>query len=152
MSTPVTKGKYGFAITAFLSVCVLASCVSAFDYTKKHLDPLAATAPDIAGLVMGYARHHPQKATELDDVELVREAAAFRDAMTPEPDNYLDPYKHVLVRGTISGIILVCTKKGDRALFEDARCTDALDRAYYANNEKPACVFSIEVEKVCPVR
>jgi hypothetical protein len=110
-------------------------------YTDETMQPLAATANDLARAVMLYAEDHPAEAASLDDQELVQRATAF------DP-NLLKPYEGLVVRGTADGIILVCTSDGKRGLFEDAECSDKVDKLIYTDINAP-CEFTLKSETVC---
>jgi len=105
------------------------------------MQPLAATANDLARAVMRFAMDHPKEAVLLDDQELVRQATAF-DPML------LESYKGLVVRGTVDGVILVCTGDGKRGLIEDAECTDIVDKLLYLENNAP-CEFTLKPEIIC---
>lgn len=106
------------------------------------MQPLAATAADLARAVMRFAKENPEKAALLNDRELVQQATAFDPKL-------IEPYKGLVVRGTIDGVILVCSGDGRRGLFEDAECTDKVDRILWVENNAP-CEFTLKLEKVCP--
>ena len=141
-------GAVGLAIVAIVGV---SGCCAA-GLEQKHLDPMAAAAPDMAGLVAVYIRRNPDEAQNLDDVELVKAAAAYRDGLTPDDDtdNYMTTYEGALVRGTRDGVILVCSTDRQIAYFEDARCTPKLDKDYYLKGQAPACDFTLDVAAICP--
>lgn len=111
-------------------------------YNDETMQPMAATASDLARAVMRFAKDNPEKAALLDDQELVRQATAFDPKL-------LEPYKGLVVRGTIDGVILVCTGDGRRGLFEDAECTDRVDKPLWSENNAP-CEFTLKSETVCP--
>ena len=111
-------------------------------YTDEKMQPLAATATDLARAVMRFAKNNPGEAASLDDQELVRRATAF------DP-NLLESYKGLVVRGTVDGIILVCTGDGRRGLFEDAECSDKVDKPVWPDKSAP-CAFTLKVESICP--
>jgi hypothetical protein len=111
-------------------------------YTDEKMQPLAATATDLARAVIRFAKNNPGEAASLDDQELVRRATAF------DP-NLLESYKGLVVRGTVDGVILVCTGDGKRGLFEDAECSDKVDKPVWADNNAP-CEFTLKLETVCP--
>ena len=111
-------------------------------YNDERMQPLAATAGDLARAVMRFSNNNPAQAALLDDQELVRQATAYDPKL-------LEPYKDFVVRGTADGVILVCTGDGRRALLEDAECSDKVDRQLWSDNDAP-CQFTIELETVCP--
>jgi hypothetical protein len=111
-------------------------------YTDETMQPLAATASDLARAVMLYAEDHPAEAALLNDQELVRRATAF------DP-NLLKPYQGLVVRGTADGVILVCTGNGMRGLIEDAECSDKVDKLMWSDTNAP-CQFTLKPESVCP--
>jgi len=111
-------------------------------YTDEMMQPLAATASDLARAVMRFAKNNPAEAASLDDRELVRRATAF------DP-NLLESYKGLVVRGTVDGVILVCTGDGRRGLFEDAECSDKLDKPVWLDHDVP-CEFTLKLATVCP--
>lgn len=121
-------------------VTISACCTK--DYTDERMQPLAATASDLARSVMRFAKNNPAEAVSLDDQELVRRATAF------DP-NLLKSYKGLVVRGTVDGVILVCTCDGRRGLFEDAECSDRVDKLSWSDNKAP-CQFTLKSETVCP--
>ena len=111
-------------------------------YTDEMMQPLAATASDLARAVMRFAKNNPSEAALLDDQELVRRATAF-------DSNLLESYKGLVVRGTVDGVILVCTGDGRRGLFEDAECSDKVDKPVWPDKSAP-CAFTLKVESTCP--
>lgn len=131
-------------ITAILLLGGILITVSACRkvYTDETMQPLAATASDLARAVMRFAMDHPKEAALLDDQELVRQATAFDQKL-------LEPYKGLIVRGTVDGVILVCTADGRRGLIEDAECTDIVDKLLWLENTAP-CKFTLKPEIVCP--
>jgi hypothetical protein len=126
-------------ITIFL-FGALVSAISACATVSKDekYSPLAATAGDLARAVMRFAREHPAEAGSLDDRELVRRATAY------DPE-LLGPYDGLVVRGTVDGIILVCTCDGKTGLFEDAECTDIVDKIVWSDENAP-CRFTLKCE------
>ncbi|MFZ2630355.1 MAG: hypothetical protein WA081_01795 [Desulfosalsimonadaceae bacterium] len=111
-------------------------------YTNETMQPLAATASDLARAVMRFAKENPSEAASLDDRELVRRATAY------DPD-LLKPYDGLVVRGTADGVILVCSGDGERGLLEDAECTDIVDNLMWSDINAP-CQFTLKPEIVCP--
>jgi len=111
-------------------------------YTDEMMQPLAATASDLARAVMQFAKNNPEEAASLDDQELVRRATALDPKL-------LESYKGFVVRGTIDGVILVCTGEGRRGLFEDAECSDKVDKLLWSDNNAP-CQFTLKPETACP--
>ena len=111
-------------------------------YTHEMMQPLAATASDLARSVMQFAKNNPAEAALLDDQELVRRATAF------DP-NLLESYKGYVVRGTVDGVILVCTGDGGRGLLEDAECSDKVDKLLWSDYNAP-CQFTLKPETACP--
>lgn len=105
---------------------------------NERYQPLAATASDLARAVMRYADEHPAEAGSVDDRELVRRATAYDPKL-------LEPYNGLVVRGTVDGVILVCSPDGRRGLFEDAECTDKVDRLLWPNQDAP-CRFTLKCE------
>jgi hypothetical protein len=125
-----------------LIVTISGGCAHTYTtYTDETMQPLAATASDLARAVMHYAEDHPAEAASLDDQQLVERATAF------DP-NLLKPYNGLVVRGTADGIILVCTSDGKRGLFEDAECSDKVDKKIWSDSEAP-CQFTLDIETVC---
>lgn len=134
-----------FLRTTALLLCglfLVTTSACAQHYTNETVGPLAATASDLARAVMGFAKKYPAEAATLDDQELVRQATAF------DP-NLLESYKGYVVRGTVDGIILVCTIDGKRGLFEDAECSDIIDKPVWSDKNAP-CQFTLKLETVCP--
>jgi len=127
-------------LCGILTVTISGCCTP--KYTDERMQPLAVTASDLARAVMRYAEDHPAEAASLDDQQLVERAAAF------DP-NLLKPYEGLVVRGTADGIILVCTSDGKRGLFEDAECSDKVDKLIWSDIDAP-CQFSLKTETVCP--
>ena len=124
------------------AVVLLTTSACAKDFTDTTMQPLAATASDLARSVMRFAKNNPSEAASLDDQELVRRATAF------DP-NLLESYKGLVVRGTVDGVILVCTGDGRRGLFEDAECSDKVDKPIWPDKTAP-CAFTLKVETTCP--
>lgn len=124
-----------------IALITLSACAKGC-YTDEKMQPLAATATDLARAVMQFAKNNPGEVAALDDQELVRRATAF------DP-NLLESYKGLVVRGTVDGIILVCTGDGRRGLFEDAECSDKVDKPVWANKNMP-CEFTLRLATVCP--
>lgn len=112
------------------------------NYSDEMMGPKAATAADLARAVIWFAKKNPAEVASLDDQELVRRATAF------DP-NVLRIYEGLVVRGTVDGIILVCTGDGTRGLFEDAECTPRVDRPVWADSNIP-CQFTLKTEVICP--
>lgn len=106
------------------------------------MEPMAATAPGLARPVIRFAKNNFAEAASLDDRELVRRATVY------DP-NLLKPYNGFVVRGTVDGIILVCTGDGRRGLFEDAECSDVLDKKVWSDNNA-LCQFTLKLETACP--
>jgi len=111
-------------------------------YPDERMQPLAATAGDLARAVMLFAKKNPEQAAALDDRELVKQATAY------DP-HLLESYKGLVVRGTPDGVILVCTCDGMRGLIEDAECSDKVDKPVWADSAAP-CRFTLKPEIVCP--
>lgn len=129
-----------FLLCGLILVSISGCC--AHKYTDETMQPLAATASDLARAVMRFTQDNPAEAALLDDGELVRRATAF------DP-NLLKPYEGLAVRGTADGIILVCTSDGKRGLFEDAECSDKVDRIVWSDINA-LCQFTLKTEMVCP--
>lgn len=129
--------------TSLLCAIALVTASACVQYNSdEKIQPLAATASDLARAVIHFAKDHPAEAPLLDDQELVRRATAF------DP-HLLDPYKGFVVRGTVDGIILVCTADGRRGLFEDAECSDKVDKPTWSDPNAP-CRFTLNLEIACP--
>lgn len=126
-------------ITILLSAALITtiSACATIDQDQR-LQPLAATASDLARAVMRFAKEHPMKAASLDDQELVRRATAYDPRL-------LEPYAGLVVRGTVDGVILVCEGDGKRGLFEDAECTDIVDKILWLE-KNPPCQFTLKCE------
>jgi hypothetical protein len=122
-----------------LSVALIATISACATVDKdQSYQPLAATAGDLARAVMRFANQHPTEAAALDDQELVRRATAYDPRL-------LEPYAGLVVRGTVDGVILVCEGDGKTGLFEDAECTDMVDRILWLD-EHPPCQFTLKCE------
>lgn len=131
------------AITISFCGCILAATLGcARPYTSEEMQPLAATATDLARAVMRYAAANPNEAALLDDQALVRRATAYDPKL-------LEPYDGLVVRGTADGVILVCTSDGKVALIEDAECTDKVDKLLWPEGNVP-CQFSLKLDTLCP--
>lgn len=113
----------------------------ATEYTDAEMEPLAATASDVARAVRYYVRKHSDEAVTLTDQELVKQATAH------DP-NLLAPYGDFVVMGTVQGIVLVCTKDQSRGLIEDAECTDKVDGMNWRNVNTP-CSYTLDIAVVC---
>ena len=127
--------------TTMILLCVaLIAAISACATTNKdqRFQPLAATASDLARAVMRFAQEHPQEAASIDDQELVRQATA-------DDPKLLEPYAGLVVRGTVDGVILVCEGDGKRGIFEDAECTDIVDKILWSDRNPP-CQFTLSCE------
>lgn len=130
-------------VTAILLCGILLTTFGcAKDYTNEKMQPMAATASDLARTVMLFAKKNPAKAALLDDRDLVRQATAFDPKL-------LESYKGFVVRGNVDGVILVCTGDGRRGLFEDIECTDKVDKLTWSEHNAP-CQFTLKAETVCP--
>lgn len=132
--------KTGAFLLCGIMIVTISGCWT-HTYTDETMQPLAATANDLARAVMLYAKDHPAEAALLDDQELVQRATAF------DP-NLLKPYEGLMVRGTAEGIILVCTSDGKRGLIEDAECSDKVDRLIWSDINAP-CQFTLNPETIC---
>lgn len=127
------------AINILLSAALITTISTCAAINKdQRLQQLAATASDLARAVMRFAKEHPVEAASLDDQELVRRATAY-DPML------LEPYAGLVVRGTVDGVILVCEGDGKRGLFEDAECTDIVDKILWSD-KNPPCQFTLKCE------
>jgi hypothetical protein len=139
-----TTGKaaldYGRKAVMILLSAAFVATISACATVDKDqkFQPLAATASDLARAVMRFAKEHPMEAASLDDRELVRQATAY-DPML------LEPYAGLVVRGTVDGVILVCDGDGKSGLFEDAECTDIVDKMLWSDKNAP-CRFTLKCE------
>ena len=128
-------------VVLLCGIALVTTSACARNYTDETMQPLAATASGLARAVMRFAKNNPEAAA-LDDQELVRQATAF-DA------DLLAPYQGLVVRGTVDGVILVCTGDGRRGLFEDAECSDRVDKPLWPNKNAP-CQFTLTSETACP--
>jgi hypothetical protein len=136
------RSSLSVLLIGILLVSISACVICRKTYTDETMQPLAATASDLARAIMRFAKNNPEKAASLDDQELVRQATAFDPKL-------LEPYKGLVVRGTVDGVILVCTGDGRRGLFEDAECTDEVDRPLWSDENAP-CQFTLNPRTVCP--
>jgi hypothetical protein len=121
------------------SGCITPGCEGT--YTNESLQPLAATSGDLARAVMKFVEEHPGEAAALNDRDLVIKATAYDEML-------LKPYAKLVVRGRADGVILVCTCDGKRGLFEDAECTDTVDRMVWTDENAP-CEFTLKTETLC---
>jgi hypothetical protein len=127
------------AVMILLSAALVATlCACATVDKDQRYQPLAATAGDLARAVMRFANQHPTEAAALDDQELVRQATAYDPRL-------LEPYAGLVVRGTVDGVILVCEGDGKTGLFEDAECTDIVDKILWLD-KNPPCRFTLKCE------
>lgn len=127
-------------MVVWMFLIILCGCATV--YTDKTMQPLAATAGDLARAVMRFAKNNPDTAASLNDRELVRRATAYDPKL-------LEPYDGLVVRGTVDGVILVCTADGRRGLIEDAECTDKVDKLLWHDKNAP-CTFTLKPQTLCP--
>lgn len=82
----------------------------------------------------------------LKDGELVRLAMAH-------DLRYLGPFKGYRIRAegrSGHALVMLCSKDGSQALFEDVGCTPNMDIQHW---EKPVpCEFTLDVPSICPAR
>lgn len=130
----------GIVMIVGMFFIILCGCAPV--YSDKTMQPLAATAGDLARAVMHFAKNNPAMAASLNDRERVRRATAYDPKL-------LEPYDGLVVRGTIDGVILVCTADGKRGLIEDAQCTDKVDRMLWQDKNAP-CTFTLTPQTLCP--
>ena len=111
------------------------------DFTDEEMQPLAATAADLARSVRRYASNNPEEAQIIDDQELVRRSTAHDPSM-------MEPYKNFIVRGLPDGVILICSKDGRRGLVEDAACSNKVDSKRWHDQSSP-CAFLVDLTVAC---
>jgi hypothetical protein len=126
-------------VVSIFFLLAIFSCTK--NYSDEMMAPKAAIATDLARAVIAFSEKNPTEAASLDDQELVRRATDF------DP-NLLSPYDGLVVRGTSTGIILVCTGDGKRALIEDAECTTKVDKLLWSNSSSP-CQFTLNIYSLC---
>lgn len=143
--SPKSSFLHALGIALFLFL-VGATSACATDYSDTEMQPLAATAFDLARAVRRYAASYPDKAKILSDRELVQQATAHDPSL-------MAPYneKGLIVRGLPSGIVLVCSSDGVRGLFEDAACSARIDSERWSDPVS-RCTFEVDLETVCDDR
>jgi len=111
------------------------------EFSDEKMQPLAATAFDLARVVRLYAVNNPDNIANLDDQELVRKATAYDPSL-------MGPYEGFIVRGLPSGVVLVCSADGKHGLIEDAACSPVVDSMRW-KIEESTCEFQVNLDEAC---
>jgi hypothetical protein len=127
--------------TCTVLLLMTTSCAHAGDYSDETMQPLAATAGDLARAVRRYAAINPAEISGIGDQELVQRASAHDPTL-------LKPYGALVVRARPQGVVLVCSENGRIGLFEDAACTPAVDSIRWRTLTSP-CAFEVDPAQVC---
>lgn len=83
----------------------------------------------------------------LNDEELL----AFATKHDPSLLTPFSSYRLRVLRQDAHAVILVCTKDGNKALFEDAGCTGPMDKNLWELSPALPCEFTLKVQDVCAV-
>lgn len=128
---------------AAAGLLLLAGCMPEFHRKESNLMPLASSLTKLTAAVESTVAFKKNAPAGARDQELVRTATAH-DASLAQPFT-----KH-LIRAEARGghaLVLLCSKDGTKALFEDVGCTAKVDKHLW---ETPSpCEFTISVEDAC---
>jgi hypothetical protein len=86
----------------------------------------------------------------LDGEELVRWSLRRKPKLVPLLGDY-----RIIARRSLTGreaIVLLCDRRTNLALFEDATCTRTVERERAAIGRQQACEFTLRSEDVCGIK
>jgi len=115
----------------------LLSCAS---ITPRHAD-LGPKLTKLTKAVESKVHYDPECASKMTERQLLYYAIAH------DPE-LLEPFKNMKVRilqQNKHAILLICTKDGSIAFFEDAGCTPELDWTWNEKDPSRPCEFSLNV-------
>ena len=138
---PSRRGFYHAVGVAVFLLIMGGTSAYAEDFSDEEMQPLAATAFDLARSVRRHAVNNPNDAANLNDRELVRRATAHDPSL-------MKPYEDFMIRGLPQGVVLICTEDGKRGLIEDAACSNNVDSKRW-NDHSSACEFEVDLNIAC---
>lgn len=125
------------------AVILLAGCMPEFHRKETSLMPLASSLTKLTAAVESTVAFKKNAPAGARDQELVRVATAH-DASLIEPFA-----QHTLRAEERDGhaVVLLCSKDGAKALFEDVGCTAKVDKHHWETSTP--CEFTIAVQDAC---
>jgi len=131
-----------YKITAALTVCLLAACVT--EPTEREMNYLASALTKVSAAVDATVRYR-RPADGLPEAALLQLSTAHDPAL-------MKPFDGLTVRVLRDGrdsAVLVCAPRAGKALLEDAGCTAKLEQHRWNNGSTDHCEFTIDIKKVC---
>ena len=131
-----------------LTIGALAGCTSLETVQRpaeETMMTLAAALAKVSAAAEAMLRYGDSTIT-LTDTEFLNQSVAHDPALlVPFAD-----YQILSERQTAHVDLLVCSKDGRVALLEDAGCTAAIDSHRWREIPMTACVFQLDLVRVCP--
>lgn len=129
---------------AFLAgLLLLAGCMPEMNRKESKLMPLASSLTKLTAAVEATVAFKKNAPSGSRDQELVRVATAHDPSL-------VEPFTGHTIRAEDRGghaAVLICSKDGTKALFEDIGCTAKVDKHHWESNA--TCEFTLDVAEVC---
>lgn len=133
---------------AMAFVIALAGCVTLATrqtYSEEQMMTAAAALTKVSAAAEANLRYGSPSDTLTDPEFLAQSVAHDPGLLTP-----VSAYQVKAMRQGGHVAILVCAQDGTVALLEDAGCTAAMDRHRWRDEPKSPCVFTIDLQQLCP--
>jgi hypothetical protein len=122
---------------------LLAGCMPEMNRKASKWMPLASSLTKLTAAVESTVSFKKNAPPGSRDQELVRVATAHDPSL-------LEPFTDHAIRAEDRNghaAVMICTKDGARALFEDVGCTAQVDKHHWASNA--TCEFTLDVVEAC---
>lgn len=132
-------------VTIILAAALAASCRSANYRKSEEMMPLASRLTKVTMAVEAAVQNDPA-AGGLSDAKLIRLATAHDRSL-------VRPFSKLKLRAEGRGghaVVLLCSKDGKTALFEDSGCTASMEKHHWQAAQPVPCELTIPAEDVCP--
>jgi hypothetical protein len=131
----------------------------AFTIALLALGPAAALADDVADRMYSLASALTRLASAVESAVRYKNVSpdagdeAVLDLATKHDRGLLEPFARYRLRVQRQGrdaVVLVCSRKHEVRLLEDAGCSARLDRHHWQSPVALPCEFTIDVATACP--
>ena len=122
---------------------LMAGCMPEMHRKERSLMPLASSLTKLTAAVESTVAFKKNAPAGARDQELVRVATAHDPSL-------IEPFTDHTIRAEDRGghaAVMICSKDGTKALFEDVGCTAKVDKHHWESNVE--CKFTLDMAEAC---